>query len=130
MCNSNEITKVYLGTTEVYSSSLPTLRNIVVGDNLSSKVLYFEFPDNMYTEFGSTQGYAIQSGSNYIGMFISGQFGENKYVFISPPNTSVYYNSSGTTTTNLATITLPSNFGTVTTIDTTKPIYQYIKIYN
>lgn len=105
-------------------------KNIEIGDNLNSKALKIDFPDNM--QFDSQFKDIIKAGTNTISTgnrteqsmlsaFVAVYCGEEI-------NKILYKIRNNIVEPNLKSYTLPSNFGTVTEIDKTQTPYQYIKL--
>ena len=138
MSNSGlEITTVYNSEGKIiysnYVEPIVTLRNIQVGDNLSGKMLYFNFPRNLYAQLAdnetiniiTTEDPFFKVYSSYSGEFERGILvGDVKryWVIIESDKTTIT-NSNG-----MILIDEYENFGIVTGINPSHPAYEYIKI--
>lgn len=96
------------------------LRNIQVGDNLSGKTVFFQWPE-ILPSISSSSYFIVGASSSYrfYGYNNWGKLGVRLY------NGSVW---TYTNVTDLTSITLSDNFGQVTSIDTENPGYQYVYI--
>lgn len=119
------------------------LRNVEIGDDLSGKIIYCQFPDNLgdellYDEYGRVDDiqfiYSYNSELGALtGYMLSGLMYRPvsglDYQYVSV-NDEYIYNNDPTleTKTNLTSYKLPDNFGIVTGIDETSSAYKYIFI--
>ena len=108
-------------------------RNIQVGDDLSGKKLYFEFPNDLYDDIindvaGGQDNIITTNGHSII------EYGNiyNSIATVSIDSwmDTVYYANFDTTEvyTNLTQIQLSDNFGVVTNVNSSLSAYQYIYI--
>ena len=126
----------------IFRYETESLRNIRVGDDLSGKTLYFDFPDNihdaLYNEtvmpFDVT---VLETSKNYDNQILDayGYYSLGSEVYIDVGyNNWVYFAQQNSTTGNWEVINneettqCPSDFGTVTDINTSAVSYPYIKI--
>lgn len=105
-------------------------RNVQVGDDLSEKTLYFEFPIGLYEMinpelFSET---IITTTNNEIYDYLDVSSITEKGVRILNGDNFYKYNYNTQEEIILETYTLPSNFGVVTKVDEENPIYKYIFI--
>ena len=110
------------------------LENIQVGDNLSGKTLYLSFPRNTYDYITNTTEITIITTDNM--NEISYMYNDNydiRYVCMKYNNHKyyIYYKHDFilNPATNVARQKLPNDFGTVTSINSSSPLYQYIGVY-
>ncbi len=114
---------------ELKEGTQTVLRNIQVGDDLSGKTLYMNFPSGLHTQLSSggtfigTDGdyKQIDSYNNYSGKGIIARVGSIIFLYNYDLNTL-------TENFNRTTYTLPTPFGVVNSINSSHPAYQYIKI--
>ena len=127
---SNTIKAVIKGN--YYNGAFGTLgrRKIQVGDDLSGKTLYFDFPTGLYemlyepsdiitTDNSSIVSFIDISTVNTTGVNCINENGESVYFYEYTP-------SSGES--KMTEYTLSNGFGTVTAINTNNPAYNYIYI--
>ena len=127
---SNTIKAVIKGN--YYNGNFGTLgrRKIQVGDDLSGKTLYFDFPTGLYemlyepsniitTDNSSIASFIDISTVNTTGVNCINENGESVYFYEYTP-------SSGES--KMTEYTLSNGFGTVTAINTNNPAYNYIYI--
>ncbi len=107
------------------------LRNIIVGDNLSGKKLYFNFPNNLYQSINTEENFiSMSNGVNISTSFVSMTY-LGKVVWCYELYSSPFYGYNEDTSTldsNLSYYNTSSEWGIVTSIKTSNPAYQYIKI--
>lgn len=108
-------------------------RNIQVGDDLSGKTVYFEFPDNLYDDIlndvAGGQDNVITTNSHSI-IEYSNIYNSIATVSMDTWMNTVYYANFDTSEvyTNLTQIQLGNDFGIVTNINTNLSAYQYIYV--
>ena len=124
-----------------------TLRNIIVGDNLSGKTLYFDIPENEYLEIPNhlardDENFVIVCDylNNYImETFTSSHYAESGGLYSyhnGTRDTTIYEKSTESGTgeeivhsyINLSQITLPNDFGTVISVNDDTAMYEHIYI--
>lgn len=114
----------------LFEEETSSLQNIQVGDNLNSKTLYLSLPRNASDDIetstiittDNSYEIALENDDTTITAFV--YYRNKKYIFYQK------IASDFNITANVIRFKLPHDFGTVTEIDTTNPIYPYIKIYN
>lgn len=126
----------------IFDSQVSPLRNIVVGDNLNGKTLYLSIPRDFYENITENVYMTVitTDNSNLIECYRDSYFSEEDLMWggvISYKNVDYYlYEYTTDSETNIEEVnlnkkyfTLPRDFGIVNYIDTTNPLYQYMKIY-
>ena len=123
--------------TEFIEEQAIVYRNIEIGDDLSGKTLYLNFPEDLYTQLPTGVGmdnFFIESTSHAMA---SDNYMDNSYTVIYGIQkdwmgwVSDWYETemnTGEIVYNLHNDTLPEDFGVVINIDTSHPAYKYIKI--
>lgn len=122
----------------LYEERRSPLRNIQVGDNLSGKILYLSFPRNLHTQITSTTEEDIIKVDSYnkITNIYSDTYNTKSVFIVFNRSYREMYakatdlDASDNPYANMVRYEVPNNFGVVTEIDSTNPIYQYIKIYD
>lgn len=110
-----------------------TKRNIHVGDDLSGKIIYFEFPDNLYdaiiNDVAGGQDNIITTNNHSI-IEYGNVYNSIATVSIDSWMDRVYYANFDTTEvyTNLTQMQLGNDFGIVTNVNSNLSAYQYIYI--
>lgn len=118
---------------KIFDNTQSSLRNIQVGDNLSGKTLYLSFPRDTYESINNTTRVdLITIDTNTRIAYIYNN--NKKYVYIKY-NVIDYFiyakdDNSFNPYLNFVRVKLPYNFGTVTEIDSSDDLFQYIKIYD
>lgn len=109
-------------------------RNIQVGDDLSGKTIYFEFPDDFYdsilNDVAGGQSNVITTSSHSI-LEYSNIYNSVATVSKDSWMNTIYYANTDTAEvySNLTEITLESDWGKVTSINENLSAYNYIYIY-
>lgn len=135
---------------KLYNNNNSPLRTLQVGDNLNGKMLYLNFPRNLYEYINTYDSLLSTDNNSKIKFTYYGSGYSVKQLYIYYYNTYLHrymfydenkglglplykYDSRNSKTPvliNSIRIKLPNDFGTITEIDTTNPIYNYIKIYD
>jgi len=124
--DGTEVNEITMDGNIVYSKASGGLRNIQVGDDITNKVLYFSFPENLWASLldGNND---IFTTNNSNGMYTSHSDGYNAGgVHMSDGNPQYYYYEG--LLWNYTSIEAGYITGIVNYIDTSNPAYQYIKI--
>ena len=100
-------------------------RNIRVGDDLSGKTIYCDFPDNTFVPIMHTGDYDIITATKKITQSYDSNTGE---VFVKADSENLYYYDEYEIEHKVASYTLPNDFGVVTAIDSELDTYECIKI--
>lgn len=100
-------------------------RNIQVGDDLSGKTIYCDFPDNTFVPIMHTGDYDIITATKKITQSYDSNTGE---VFVKADTENLYYYDEYEIEHKVASYTLPNDFGVVTAIDSELDTYECIKI--
>lgn len=100
-------------------------RNIQVGDDLSGKTIYCDFPDNTFVPIMHTGDYDIITATKKITQSYDSNTGE---AFVKADTENLYYYDEYEIEHKVASYTLPNDFGVVTAIDSSCYPYDYIKI--
>jgi len=121
---------------KIFNNQTSSLRNIQVGDNLSSKTLYDSFPPNIYNSIsGSGTNVIVTDTGKYIYYQKTTSGSTEIYrIHLVENKTRILYQlysmlTGKTVTHNGLETSLPYNMGVVTQINTNNNIYQYMKIY-
>jgi len=121
---------------KIFNNTSSSLRNIQVGDNLNSKVLYNSFPVDLYESISGDGTDVIVTDENRRIYYMKIGSSVDIYRVILQENTNkllyqTYMTTDGPSVINNGLETsLPYNMGTVTQLDTNNDIYQYMKIYD
>lgn len=110
--------------------------HIEVGDDLSGKILLFNFPDNLHLEITSSEKFIIsEDGSAIETWYVSEPNLNSKSVSLSATDKygeyfgeMLYDWESGVNTNQTQFILNPGEFGIVSTVNKNHPAYQYIKV--
>ena len=100
-------------------------RNIQVGDDLSGKTIYCDFPNNTFFPIMKTGDYDIITATKKITQSYDSNTGE---VFVKADTENLYYYDEYEIEHKVASYTLPNDFGVVTAIDSELDTYECIKI--
>ena len=136
----------------IFNNQTSSLQNIQVGDNLDSKILYLDIPTDFYNTYDGVRfiDVATTDKNNTIYLMytrldpagedvrqitrIQVKYRKKGSTIYNTYNLYSYIDNITTNKTTLETnkkrFKLPSDFGTITSINTNNNAYQYIKIYN
>lgn len=116
----------------IFANQQSSPRTIQVGDNLSGKTLYLSFPRSSYEYINDTTRTDIITIDNNTRISYIHQ-NDKRYIYISYKNITYYIyaknDNDDNPFLNYVRIKLPLMFGTVSDIDGSDALYQYIKIY-
>lgn len=120
---------------EIKEVEVISYRNIEVGDDLSGKTLYFNFPDNLYSSYVDDSFY-YKDIINTEGCYIKNHTSTTNnitWIILWPESIgatlyTAQKNGSNYIVSKLDNILLPNNAGVVTKLNKTDPAYQYFKI--
>lgn len=133
---------------KVFDNTNAYLRNIQVGDDLSGKTLYLSLPRTIYESIPDTDTsthifIAIATNNTVVGICYRYYPNSNKAIGVRLKDDSsetgyiikyLYSYSlitdNGNPYLNHVRLTLPNDYGVVTSIDTNSEFYQYVKIYD
>lgn len=125
---------------EVFENETSSLVSITVGDNLNDKTLYLTYPKTIFNNISNDVVNIITTdNSSYIRTqkYVSSSYSIYR-VYLSYLNTKTntrttiylynYRTDQNNISSNCIRFRLPKDFGEVTSISSSEPIYQYLKI--
>lgn len=118
----------------VFNNTQSLLRTVQVGDNLSGKTLYLSFPRDTYESITSSDiTELVKTNGDRTSIAYKKFTGKpGIYVNYGPTGYFIYVKNDSATNPylNFVRVKLPYNFGTVTEVDSSDDLFQYIKIYD